>query len=79
MRLLVAGQSGGIFIFEIGPGPLDSASKGMPCEEVIASQEEAERAEEAPQRLPSNHRKVWLKSPSEHLMLYYYVPPISQF
>lgn len=61
MRLLVAGQSGGIYIFEVGPGPLDSASKGMPCQEVIASQEEKEGVEEVPQRLSLDHREVWLQ------------------
>ena len=62
MRLLVAGQSGGIYIFEIGPGPLDSASKGTPCQEVIANQEEEEGVEEVRQRLLSNHREVWLQA-----------------
>ena len=58
MRLLVAGQSGGVYIFEVGPGPLDSASKGMPCQELIANQEGKEGAEEEPQPQLSNHREV---------------------
>lgn len=66
MRLLVAGQSGGIYIFEVGPGPLDSASEGMPCQEVIASQEEKEGVEEVPQQVSLDHREVCLRPTRWH-------------
>ena len=58
MRLLVASQGGGAYIFEVGPGPLDSASKEMACQELIASQKANEDAEEVPQQLRSNHQEV---------------------
>lgn len=44
MRLLVACQDTGIYIFEIGAGSPDMASKNMPCQDLWIGREEAEGA-----------------------------------
>ena len=66
MRLLVACQDGGIYIFEVGPGPLDSASKGMPCQEVVEGREE--EAEGAP-NVQGPPRHQWEVQPSLHIVV----------
>lgn len=56
MRLLVACQDAGIYIFELGSGPLETPSKDMPCQDLFTGRE-AERAVDDP-RPSTQHREV---------------------
>lgn len=44
MRLLIACQDSGIYIFETGQGPTGTASNDLPCQELFIGREEAEGA-----------------------------------
>ena len=44
MRLLIACQDSGIYIFETWQGPTGTASNDLPCQELFIGREEAEGA-----------------------------------
>ena len=48
MRLLVACQDSGIYIFETGQGSMGTASKEIPCQDLLMGTQEAEGAVNEP-------------------------------
>ena len=46
LRLLVACQNGLVYVFEVGPGPLDSAPAGLPCHSLQSGPEIASHPEQ---------------------------------